>query len=167
MADYDNRLARSADGTALAVDAGLRAYMLRVYNYMLVGLGLTGAVAWATANTPLVNVFYNQVQTANGIGIQPNILGWIAVFAPLAMVFFLSFRIQKMSFAAAQTTFWVYAAVMGVSLATILFLYTGTSIALTFFVTAATFGAISLCGYTTSSDLTVSGSFLFICLICL
>ena len=165
MADYDNRLARSADGTALAVDAGLRAYMLRVYNYMLVGLGLTGAVAWATANTPLVSVFYNQVQTANGIGIQPNILGWIAVFAPVAMVFFLSFRLQKMSFAAAQTTFWVYAALMGVSLSTILFLYTGTSIALTFFVTAATFGAMSLWGYTTSRDLTGFGSFLFMGLI--
>ena len=165
MADYDNRLARSADGAALAVDAGLRAYMLRVYNYMLVGLGLTGAVAWLTANTPLVNVFYNQVQTANGIGIQPNILGWIAVFAPVAMVFFLSFRLQKMSFAAAQTTFWVYAALMGVSLSTILFLYTGTSIALTFFVTAATFGAMSLWGYTTSRDLTGFGSFLFMGLI--
>src|SRR5579871_2658066 len=165
MADYDNRLARSVDGSALAVDAGLRAYMLRVYNYMLVGLGLTGAVAWATANTPLVNVFYNQVQTANGIGIQPNILGWIAVFAPVAMVFFLSFRLQKMSFAAAQTTFWVYAALMGVSLSTILFLYTGTSIALTFFVTAATFGAMSLWGYTTSRDLTGFGSFLFMGLI--
>jgi len=165
MADYDNRLARSVDGSALAVDAGLRAYMLRVYNYMLVGLGLTGAVAWATANTPLVSVFYNQVQTANGIGIQPNILGWIAVFAPVAMVFFLSFRLQKMSFAAAQTTFWVYAALMGVSLSTILFLYTGTSIALTFFVTAATFGAMSLWGYTTSRDLTGFGSFLFMGLI--
>ena len=165
MADYDNRLARSADGAALTVDAGLRAYMLRVYNYMLVGLGLTGAVAWMTANTPLVNVFYNQVQTANGIGIQPNILGWIAVFAPLAMVLFLSFRLQRMSFATAQITFWAYAAVMGVSLSTILFLYTGTSIALTFFVTAATFGTMSLWGYTTSRDLTGFGSFLFMGLI--
>ena len=165
MADYDNRLARSADSAALTVDAGLRAYMLRVYNYMLVGLGLTGAVAWATANTPLLGVFYNRVQTANGIGIQPNILGWVAVFAPLAMVFFLSFRIQKMSFATAQMTFWAYAAVMGVSLTTILFLYTGTSIALTFFVTAATFGAMSLWGYTTGRDLTGFGSFLFMGLI--
>jgi len=165
MADYDNRLARGADGTALAVDAGLRAYMLRVYNYMLVGLGLTGAVAWATANTPLVNVFYNQVETARGIAVQPNILGWIAMLAPLAMVFFLSFRLQKMSFAAAQTTFWVYAALMGVSLASILFWYTGASIALTFFVTAATFGAMSLWGYTTGRDLTGFGSFLFMGLI--
>jgi FtsH-binding integral membrane protein len=105
------------------------------------------------------------VQTANGIGIQPNILGWIAVFAPLAMVFFLSFRIQKMSFAAAQATFWAYAAIMGISLATILFVYTGASIAMTFFVTAGTFGAMSLWGYTTGRDLTGFGSFLFMGLI--
>jgi hypothetical protein len=165
MADYDNRLVRGAATGAASVDAGLRAYMLRVYNYMLVGLGLTGAVAWLTANTPLVRVFYNQVQTANGVAVQPNILGWIAVFAPLAMVLFLSFRIQKMSFAAAQTTFWVYAAVMGISLSTILFIYTGASVATTFFVTAATFGAMSLWGYTTSRDLTGFGSFLFMGLI--
>src|ERR1700678_2199867 len=144
MADYDNRLARGATTGVAAVDAGLRAYMLRVYNYMLVGLGLTGAVAWLTANTPLSQVFYTQVATQNGVALQPNILGWIAIFAPLAMVLFLSFRIQKMSFAAAQATFWGYAALMGVSLSTILFVYTGTSIAMTFFVTAATFGAMSL-----------------------
>ena len=83
------------------------------------GLGLTGAVAWVTANTPLIKFSTIRLQTANGIAMQPNILGWVAVFAPLAMVLFLSFRIQKMSFAAAQTTFWAYAAVMGVSLSTI------------------------------------------------
>jgi FtsH-binding integral membrane protein len=165
MADYDNRLLRGAASGVASVDAGLRAYMLRVYNYMLVGLGLTGAVAWLTANTSLVHVFYNQVQTANGIGIQPNILGWIAMFAPLGMVLFLSFGMQKMSFATAQMTFWAYAAVMGISLSTILFLYTGTSIAMTFFVTAATFGAMSLWGYTTNRDLTGMGSFLFMGLI--
>ena len=97
--------------------------------------------------------------------LQPNILGWIAIFAPLAMVFFLSFRIQKMSFAAAQATFWVYAALMGISLSTILFVYTGASIALTFFVTAGMFGAMSLYGYTTKRDLTGFGSFLFMGLI--
>jgi FtsH-binding integral membrane protein len=165
MADYDNRLARSAATGVAAVDAGLRAYMLRVYNYMLVGLGLTGTVAWLTAETPLSQIFFNQVQTVNGAVMQPNILGWIAVIAPIAMVFFLSFRIQKMSFAAAQATFWSYAALMGVSLATILFYYTGASIATTFFVTAATFGAMSLWGYTTGRDLTGMGSFLFMGLI--
>src|ERR1700754_3299237 len=107
MADYDNRLVRGAATGAASVDAGLRAYMLRVYNYMLVGLGLTGAVAWATANTPLMNVFFQEAMTSRGLVMQPNILGWIAIFAPLAMVLFLSFRIQKMSFATAQTTFWV------------------------------------------------------------
>ena len=165
MADFDNRLMRGAATDATNVDAGLRAYMLRVYNYMLVGLGLTGAVAWLTANTPLSQIFYNQVATPNGIALQPNILGWIAMFAPLGMVLLLSFRIQKMSFAAAQATFWAYAAVMGVSLSTILFIYTGASIAMTFFVTAGTFGAMSLYGYTTKRDLTGLGSFLFMGLI--
>src|SRR5581483_11041433 len=144
MADYDNRLMRGSAATVAGVDAGLRAYMLRVYNYMLVGLGLTGAVAWLTANTPLSRIFYSVVPTYNGTILQPNILGWIAIIAPLGFVLLLSFRIQKMSFAAAQATFWGYAAVMGVSLATILFVYTGASIAMTFFVTAATFGAMSL-----------------------
>src|SRR5580692_1527648 len=161
MADYDNRLARGATTGVAAVDAGLRSYMLRVYNYMLVGLGLTGAVAWLAAETPLSQIFYNQVQTANGVMLQPNILGWIAMFAPLAMVLFLSFRIQKMSFATAQLTFWGYAALVGVSLSTILFVYTGASIAMTFFVTAGTFGAMSLYGYTTKRALTGMGSFLF------
>jgi FtsH-binding integral membrane protein len=165
MADFDNRLMRGAAAGDLTIDAGLRAYMLRVYNYMLVGLGLTGAVAWLTANTPLSQVFYNQVATANGVALQPNILGWIAIFAPLAMVLFLSFRIQKMSFATAQLTFWGYAALVGVSLSTILFVYTGASIAMTFFVTAGTFGAMSLYGYTTKRDLTGMGSFLFMGLI--
>jgi FtsH-binding integral membrane protein len=163
MANFDPRYAPAT--TADKMDAGLRAYMLRVYNYMLVGLGLTGGVAWLTANTPLINIFYTQVQTGNGVIAQPNILGWIAMIAPLGMVLFLSFRIQKMSFATAQLTFWAYAALMGVSLSTILLLYTGASIAMTFFVTAGTFGAMSLYGYTTGRDLTGMGSFLMMGLI--
>jgi len=164
MANLDPRYAAPV-ATADTLDAGLRAYMLRVYNYMLVGLGLTGVMAWLTANTSLGGVFYTQVATANGVVMQPNILGWIAIFAPLAMVFFLSFRIMHMSFATAQATFWGYAAVMGISLATILFAYTGASIAMTFFVTAGAFGAMSLWGYTTKRDLTGFGSFLFMGLI--
>jgi FtsH-binding integral membrane protein len=164
MANLDPRYAAPV-ATADTLDAGLRAYMLRVYNYMLVGLGLTGVMAWLTANTPLGGIFYAQVATANGVVMQPNILGWIAVFAPIAMVFFLSFRIMHMSFAAAQATFWGYAAVMGISLSTILFAYTGASIAMTFFVTAGAFGAMSLWGYTTKRDLTGFGSFLFMGLI--
>ncbi len=164
MANLDPRYATSV-ATADTLDAGLRAYMLRVYNYMLVGLGLTGVTAWLTANTPLGGIFYAQVATPNGVVMQPNILGWIAIIAPIAMVFFLSFRIMKMSFAAAQATFWGYAAVMGISLSTILFAYTGASIAMTFFVTAGAFGAMSLWGYTTKRDLTGFGSFLFMGLI--
>lgn len=165
MANFDPRFARGGAATAGTLDTGLRAYMLRVYNYMLVGLGLTGGVAWLTVHTPLLRIFYSVVETQAGVAVQPNILGWVAIFAPLAMVFFLSFRIQKMSFAAAQTTFWIYAALMGLSLSTILLVYTGASIALTFFVTAAMFGAMSLWGYTTGRDLTGMGSFLFMGLI--
>jgi len=163
MANYDNRLA--AGGAVAAVDEGLRSYMLRVYNYMLIGLGLTGAVAWLTANTALYSVFFSQVQTANGVAMQPNILGWIAMFAPIGLVLLFSFGMQRLSFAAAQGVFWLYAALMGISLSTILFAYTGASIALTFFVTAGTFGAMSLWGYTTKRDLTGFGSFLFMGLI--
>ena len=165
MANFDPRYTSAPVATADTLDAGLRAYMLRVYNYMTVGLGLTGVMAWMTANTPLGGLFYNHVATANGVAVQPNILGWIAIIAPIAMVFFLSFRIMKMSFAAAQATFWGYAALMGISLASVLFVYTGASIAMTFFVTAGAFGAMSLWGYTTKRDLTGFGSFLFMGLI--
>lgn len=160
MADYDNRLTRTATAGVAAVDAGLRAYMLSVYNYMTGALALTGALAWVTANTPLVNSFYQQVQTVNGAGLQPTILGWVALFAPFALAMFLQIRIFKMSFGAAQTAFWVYAALMGVSLSWILLVYTGASVALTFFVTAAMFGGMSVYGYTTSRDLSAFGSFL-------
>jgi FtsH-binding integral membrane protein len=165
MADFDNRLAR-ATTTAAGYDAGLRAHMLRVYNYMTGALALTGAVAYAVANTPpLLALFYHQVMTAQGVALSPTILGWVVFIAPLALVFFLSFRIQQMSQGAAQLTFWAYAGMVGASLASIFLLYTGASIALTFFVTAATFGAMSLYGYTTARDLTGMGSFLFMGLI--
>jgi len=166
MADFDNRLARGATTATAAYDAGLRAHMLRVYNYMTGALALTGAVAYGVANTPaLLNLFYHQVETANGVGFGPTLLGYVVMFAPLALVFLLSFRIYQMSQATAQLTFWTYAALVGASLASIFLFYTGASIALTFFVTAATFGAMSLYGYTTSRDLTGFGSFLFMGLI--
>jgi FtsH-binding integral membrane protein len=161
MADFDNRLVRGAGVATETVDAGLRAHMLRVYNYMVGALALTGAVAYGVANTPpLLNLFYHQVVTANGVGIAPTILGYVVMFAPLALVFFLSFRIMQMSQAAAQATFWAYAAMVGASLASILVVYTGASVAMTFFVTAATFGTMSLWGYTTKRDLTGMGHFL-------
>ena len=155
----DRFVARTETG---AIDEGLRAYMLRVYNYMAAGLGVTGLTAWAVASVPaLQSIFY----TVTAQGIRPNILGYIAIFAPLAMVFLMSFRIQRMSFSSAQLTYWVFALLMGVSLASIFWIYTGTSIARVFFITAASFGALSLYGYTTKRDLTGFGSFLFIGLI--
>jgi len=161
MADFDNRIVRGATTVADTMDAGLRAHMLRVYNYMVGALALTGGVAYLVANTPaLLNLFYQQVATANGVAISPTILGYVVMFAPLALVFFLSFRIMQMSQAAAQATFWAYAAMVGASLASILIVYTGASVAMTFFVTAATFGSMSLWGYTTNRDLTGMGHFL-------
>ncbi len=161
MADFDNRIVRGATTIADTMDAGLRAHMLRVYNYMVGALALTGGVAYLVANTPaLLNLFYQQVATANGVGISPTILGYVVMFAPLALVLLLSFRIMQMSQAAAQATFWAYAAMVGASLASILVVYTGASVAMTFFVTAATFGSMSLWGYTTKRDLTGMGHFL-------
>ena len=139
--------------------------MLRVYNYMLVGLGLTGAVAWLTANTPLQQDFLQPGRNRQRRGAAAHHSGLGRDVRAARLVLLLSFRIQKMSFAAAQATFWAYAAVMGVSLSSILFVYTGASIAMTFFVTAGTFGAMSLYGYTTQRDLTGLGSFLFMGLI--
>lgn len=164
MAEYQNRVRTTAGYADTSVDAGLRSYMLRVYNHMLVGLGLTGVVAWIVATVPQVQALFFQVNPANGAyGLSG--LGWIALLAPLGFVLFLSFRIQQMSFATARMTFWAYAALMGVSLTPILLLYTGASVARVFFITAATFGAMSLWGYTTKRDLTGFGSFLFMGLI--
>ena len=164
MADYNNPIVRGTAGTAATVDAGLRAYMLRVYNYMLIGLVLTGATAWMTASIPAIRDLFFQVNEQTG-AIGLSALGWVALLAPLGLVLFLSFRIQKMSLGAAQAMFWVYAGLMGISLTPIVWIYTATSIAEVFFITAATFGAMSLWGYTTKADLTGFGSFLFMGLI--
>ena len=132
------------------IDVGLRQYMLRVYNYMASGLALTGLVAAFVASSPtLVNAIFGSP------------LKWVVMLAPLGLVFFLSFRINAMSAAAAQATFWVYAAVNGIAFATIFLAFTGTSIARVFFITAATFAAMSLYGYTTKKDLSGWGTFLF------
>ena len=155
MATEFQKRAMSLGATSqAAVDEGLRAYMLRVYNYMVSGLALTGIVAFGVANTP---VLFNAIF---GTG-----MAWVVMLAPLGVVFFLSARMHKMSFAAAQTWFWVFAGLMGISLATIFVAYTGTSIARVFFITAGTFAAMSLYGYTTKRDLTGLGSFLFMGLI--
>jgi FtsH-binding integral membrane protein len=165
MADYDNRLVRGGAAAQVGViDAGLRAYMLSVYNYMLVGLLLTGASAWVVADVPSIGALFYQFNPATGrLGL--TLLGWVALLAPLGLVMAMSFGIQRMSLSAAQAVFWAYAALMGVSLAPILLVYTGASVAQVFFITAATFGAMSLWGYTTKSNLTGFGSFLFMGLI--
>jgi uncharacterized protein len=143
-----------ARADAAEIDVGLRQYMLGVYNYMMIGLALTGLVAYAIASIPAL-------QTA----VIGTPIMWVAMFGTLGLVFFLSFRIHKMSPAAAQTTFWVYAALNGVWLSGIVHAYTDASLARAFLVTAGTFAAMSLYGYTTKRDLTAIGSFLFMGLI--
>jgi uncharacterized protein len=132
------------------IDVGLRQYMLRVYNYMASGLALTGLVAAFVANTPAL---YEPIFGSP--------LKWVVMLAPIGLVFFLSFRINSMSAGAAQATFWVYAALNGLAFSVIFLAYTGTSIARVFFITAGTFAAMSLYGYTTKKDLSGWGTFLF------
>ena len=159
MADLRNYNARVASAPARAgadIDEGLRAYMLKVYNLMALGLAITGLAAWGTFNFAVVD---GQL-TAFGQLVYASAFRWVVILAPLAMVFFLSFRIDKMSVPAAQTTFWVYAGLVGMSLSTIFLVYTGTSIVRTFFITATAFGGLSLYGYTTRRDLSAMGSFL-------
>jgi FtsH-binding integral membrane protein len=160
----DPRLGRVAAGgragtSAVEYDAGLRKHMLSVYNYMMSGVLLTGAVALGMAATGAVNALFNPVTGA------PSILGWVVMFAPLGFVFLLGFRYQKMSEGAVQGLFWAFAAIMGASMSTIFLRYTGTSIATTFFATAASFAGMSLYGYTTKRDLSKLGTFLVMGLI--
>ena len=135
-------------------DEGLRQHMLRVYNYMGLGLVMTGLVAFIVGTTPALYV-----------PIFSTPLKWVVMLAPLAFVFIFSFRMESMSASGAQTLFWAFCAVMGLSLASIFLVFTGTSIARTFFIAAAMFGATSLYGYTTKRDLSQFGSFLIMGLI--
>jgi uncharacterized protein len=143
----------SAKISQTEIDIGLRQFMLSVYNYMASGLGLTGLVAYVAAESGL---YASLVNTP---------LFWIIVLAPLALVLLLSFRVERMSLGAARTAFWGYAGLVGLSLAGVFLVYTGTSIARTFFITAATFLAMSLYGYLTRADLSRVGSFLLMGLI--
>ncbi len=148
---------------AEAVDQGLRAYMLKVYNYMASALAVTGLVAWIVAHTPaLLNMLYTV--TPRG-AVQPNILGYVVMFAPLGLVFFLGMKIQTMPVRTAQTVFWAYAGLVGTSLAYIFLLYTSASIARVFFITSAAFAGLSLYGYTTKRNLSAMGSFLLMGLV--
>ncbi len=156
--------ARTAQ-TEAALDEGLRAYMLRVYNWMTSGLLLTGIVAYVIAHTSLINLFYPLVQTQYGLRHAATPLAWLAIFAPLGFVLVLSFGVNRLSTRTVQTLFWLFCAAMGASLTNIFLAYTGESIVRVFFITAGTFGAMSLWGYTTRTDLTRFGSFLIMGLI--
>ena len=149
------------------IDEGLRAYMLKVYNYMTTGLLFTGLVAYFFGKASIVSNEVGQI-----IGITPlgsmlfnSPLKWLVMLAPLGFVFYLSARLHKMSLSNAQITFWIFSAIMGLSLASIFIVYTQASIARVFFISSGTFAAMSLYGYTTKKDLTKLGGFLFMGLI--
>ena len=152
-----NRAGTVADQASF--DVGLRAHMVRVYNYMASGLALSGIVAFGLFSSPELASLFFQIQSGRVVGM--NMLGWVAIFAPLGLLLLVSFRAATMSTAAVQAVYWTVTALMGVSLSLLLFRYTGASVARTFFVTAAAFGALSLYGYTTKRDLTAMGKFLF------
>lgn len=154
-----------AQGQAQAAtyDMGLRAYMLKIYNYMASALALTGITALFAANSPAFLSMLYTMQEGQPVGISG--FGYLVMFAPLGLVLWLSFGVHRMSASFAQGVFWAYSVLMGASLCSIFLVYTGESIARTFFVTAGTFGAMSLYGYTTKKDLSSWGSFLFMGLI--
>ena len=161
------RAKASTRETAAVMDEGLRAYMLKVYNYMATGILLTGIVALITFKMSVVTNDAGSIIGLTQIGnaIYMSGLKWIVMLAPLGIVFYMSFGINKMTAAKAQTTFWIFAALMGLSLSSILLVYTGMSVTRVFFICSATFGAMSIYGYTTKRDLTKLGSFLMMGLI--
>jgi FtsH-binding integral membrane protein len=142
-------------------DAGLRAYMLQIFNLMGVALLITGFMAYYASSEAFMNIIYSKTDTS--MGLSP--IGWVIQLSPLFMVFFLSYKIQSMSVQAAKITFWIYAVLMGLALGPLFYMYTGESVARTFFITASVFGAMSIYGYTTTKDLTSMGSFLMMGLI--
>jgi uncharacterized protein len=164
MADFDNRTIRARTATDAGLyDAGLRAYMLRVYNYMLIGLVLTGLTAYsfytaAVVTDPATGAILGL--SSFGAVLYGSPLRYVLMLAPLGLVLFLNARLSRMSFGGAQAMFWIFAGLMGASLATIFMVYTGVSIAKVFFITSAAFGGLSLYGYTTKKSLSGWGSFL-------
>ena len=171
MSDYDRNAVRWGQGAAQSrsatVDQGLRAFMLGVYNNMMIGLVLTGIAALATHYLAVAHDSSQAVSsmghiplTAFGVAIYGSPLRYVVMLAPLAFVFFISFRINSMAASSARTLFFVFSAVMGLSISSILLVYTGASIYRAFFITAAAFGGLSLYGYTTKRDLSPMGSFL-------
>ena len=155
MAEFDTIRTTAAGARAAQIDEGLRAHMNKVYGTMSIGMLITFAVAWAVGTSPaLLSVFRDPAT------LQPNILGWIVMFAPLIMVFAFGAAINKLSAAGAQLFFFVFAAVMGLSLSWIFVAFTGFSIAQVFLVTSIAFAGLSLYGYTTKKDISGWGTFL-------
>ena len=149
------------------IDQGLRAYMLKVYNYMASGIFLTGIISLLLFKLSVVMNSDGSITGLTSIGnaLYNSALMWVVMLAPLGVVFYMSFGIKKMSASKAQMTFWIFAALMGASLSSIFLVYTGASITRVFFITAGTFGAMSIYGYTTKRDLTKLGSFLMMGLV--
>jgi FtsH-binding integral membrane protein len=164
MSDYDRNVAARGFGAAgtAAIDAGLRAYMIRIYNYMAAGVALTGVTAWLTFNAAVVTDTSGKITglTSFGQAIFSGPLTIILFLGTLGIVFFLSFRINKLQAGTAMGLFMLYAGLLGLMLSSVFLAYTGASITRTFFISAASFGALSLYGYTTQRDLSPIGSFL-------
>jgi FtsH-binding integral membrane protein len=189
MSDFDRNGAAAQYGRPLTraeaavVDEGLRAYMLRIYNYMVLGMAITGLAALGIYMLSVAGDLSQAAYVLRGNRVFPATAGmaiqsrdillttlgytlfasplkWVVMLAPLGLVFFLSFRVESMRPTTAQVLFWIYAALVGISLGVIFLVYTHTSIVRVFFITAASFGALSLWGYTTQRDLTGMGSFL-------
>ena len=162
--NYQSR-AKTADTHIM--DEGLRAYMLKVYNYLSSGILITGIISLLLFKLSVVTSADGSIVSLTNIGnaLYNSALMWVVMLAPLGVVFYMSFGIRKMSAAKAQTTFWIFAALMGASLSSIFLVYTGASITRVFFITAGTFAAMSIYGYTTKRDLTKLGSFLMMGLI--
>ena len=155
---------KSSVAESHVIDQGLRSYMLKVYNYMGSALLVTGIVALLTFKFAVLSLSPLQF-TPLGNSLYSSGLAWVVMLAPLGVVIYMSFGIAKMSASKAQTVFWIFAALMGISLSSIFVVYTETSITRVFFITAGTFGAMSIYGYTTKRDLTKFGSFLIMGLI--
>ena len=165
MQPYEqNRYAWGTTATTrsqVEVDQGLRAFMLGVYNNMVLGLAITGLVALGTFMLATTTGATGRLAlTPFGQAIYLSPLKWLVILAPLAFVFFMSFRMEQMTSATARAVFLLFAAVMGLSLSSIFVVFTGQSITQVFFITAASFGALSLYGYTTNRSLSAMGSFL-------
>ena len=166
MSDFDRNYATATRGVgagrAVAIDAGLRAYMLRVYNYMAMGVGLTGVVAWFTYQGAVMTNAAGQIVglTPFGHAIYGGPMMLVLVLGTFGLVMFISFRIQSLQPSTALTLFMVYAGALGLMLSSVFLTYTGASLTRVFFISAASFGALSLYGYTTQRDLSAFGSFL-------